>query len=284
MQSNNPIFNRSAEFKGRGGSWTTGGSATQTPQDSPSAQTLEEMYQAPPATPVDTGRMTYDDVVVKTGITFGVLLAGAVVGWQVPGLAMIGLIVGLVLGLVNAFKKSPSPALILLYAGFEGLFVGGISYMFENMSFTTDANGNPVYMNGIVAQAVLATLSVFLVSLFLYRSGKVRVTPKFRRGAMIAMGGYLVFAIFNFLAQMLNIGGADAHMFGFRHGWFGIAIGLFAVGLAAVMLILDFDFIQKGVEQGIPQKYAWTAAFALTVTMVWLYIEMLRLIAILRGE
>jgi uncharacterized YccA/Bax inhibitor family protein len=264
MESRNPVFNKAFGDQQRAGYGTV----------APSAEVLEDMYSAPSATPVQTGRMTYDDVVVKTGLTFAVLLVGAVVGWFQPGLAFVGLIVGLVLGLVNAFKREPSPALILAYAGFEGLFVGGISSVFEGMQI----NGND--LNGIVAQAVLATLAVFAVSLWAYRSKRIRVTPKLQRGIMIALGGYLVFSLVNLLFQVF---GSSDSAFGFRQGPFGILIGLFAVGLAAFCLILDFDFIEKGVQQGIPTKFAWTAAFGLTVTLVWLYVEILRLLAILRG-
>ncbi|MGH3926442.1 MAG: Bax inhibitor-1/YccA family protein, partial [Pseudonocardiaceae bacterium] len=162
-----------------------------------------------------------------------------------------------------------------------GLFVGGISFAFENMQVGTRADGTAITLDGIVAQAVLATLAVFAVSLWAYRSKKIRVTPKFQRGVMIALGGYLVFVVVNLLFQIF---GSSDSPFGFRQGIFGILIGLFAVGLAAFCLILDFDFIEQGVKNGLPAKFAWTAAFGLTVTLVWLYIEMLRLLAILRGE
>lgn len=264
MQSNNPVFNRSEAFSGRG----RGGFASRD-ADTFSAQQLQDMYQAPSATPVQTGRMTYDDVVVRTGMSFGVLLLGALVGWFVaPQLAFPAMLVGLVLGLVNAFKKEPSAPLILAYAGVQGVFLGGISLWFERL------------WPGIVLTAVVATLCVFGVSLAAYSSGKVRVTPKFQRGVLIALGGYLVFSLVNFGAAMFGVGDG----WGFRTGTMGVLISLFAIGLAAMVLILDFDFIQKGVEQGIPQRYAWTAAFGLMVTLIWLYIEMLRLIAILRGE
>lgn len=266
MQSNNPIFSRAEGFNGRHATHDAA---------APSAEELQDMYAAPSATPVQTGRMTYDDVIMKTGITLGVLLIGAVVGWRYPGLAMIGLVVGLVLGLVNAFKKNPSPPLILAYATFEGVFLGGISFLFEN----TAISGRP--LDGIVAQAVLGTVGVFVATLLVYRSGKVRVTPKFQRGVMIALVGYALFSLVNLLFMVF---GSSDSPFGFRDGAFGMIIGLFAVGLASLVLILDFDFIEKGVKQGIPAKFAWTAAFGLTVTLVWLYIEMLRLIAILRGE
>ncbi|MBD0292186.1 MAG: Bax inhibitor-1/YccA family protein [Jiangellaceae bacterium] len=266
MQSNNPVFSRAEAFNRRGA-----GSEPATP----TAGQLEEMYAAPSATPIQTGRMTYDDVVVKTGITFGVLLIGAVVGWQLPQLFWIGLIGGLIVGLVNAFKREPSPALILAYAALEGVFVGGLSFMFENLQWDGTS------LRGIVAQAVLATLAVFAASLWAYRSKRIRVTPKLQRGVLIALVGYLVFVLVNFAFQVF---GSSASPFGFRTGLFGILIGLFAVGLAALCLILDFDFVEQGVRNGLPARFAWTAAFGLTVTLVWLYVEMLRLLAILRGE
>lgn len=260
MQSHNPVLGRA---------FSSPGATYQAP--TPSAQELDQMYQSTPA--VERGAMTYDDVVAKSGFMFAVLVAGAVVGWQVPTLAFLGMIVGLVLALVNVFKKEPSPPLMLAYAAFQGLFVDGISVII----------GNAVGDMNIVSQAVLGTLGVFGVSLWLYKSGRVRVTPKFQRGVLLAMGGYLVFVLVNF-GYMLFFGGNEDSMFGFRSGWLGIAIGLFAIGLAALVLMLDFDFIDKGVKSGIPEKYAWTAAFGLTVTVVWLYIEMLRLLAILQGE
>lgn len=107
------------------------------------------------------------------------------------------------------------------------------------------------------------------------------MTPKFRRGVMIALMGYALFSLVNLLFMVFGSGDSA---FGFRDGIFGALIGLFAVGLASLVLILDFDFIEKGVKAGIPAKFAWTAAFGLTVTLVWLYIEILRLLAILRGE
>jgi uncharacterized YccA/Bax inhibitor family protein len=257
MQSHNPVLSRA---------FSSPTSTYQAPP--PSAEQLEKMYQAPPA--AQAGRMTYDEVVTKGGITFAVLLAGAFIGWQVPNLAFVAMIVGFVLALVNIFKREPVPALVLAYAGVEGVFLGGIS---QTMATYIAPN--------IVPQAVIGTMGVFGVSLWLYKSGRVRVTPKFQRTVLMALGGYLVFVIFNLIAQLAGWGDG---MFGFRSGPLGIAIGLFAIALAAFVLMLDFDFIDKGVQQGIPAKYAWTAVFGLTVTLVWLYIEMLRLLAILQGE
>jgi len=258
MESRNPVFNRSDAFSRRGYAGFS---------EAPPAGQLEEMYNAPSATGVQTGRMTIDDVVVKTGIMFAVLVPLAAVNFylQSPLLTFGGLIVGLVLGLVVSFKQSTNPGLILGYAAAEGLFIGGISALFE------------AQWGGIVAQAVLGTLSVFGVALFAYRSGRVRVTPKFQRTVLIAMGGYLVFCLINLGIVMFT----DNNL---RSGWLGIAIGLFAITLAAAMLILDFDFAEQGVKNGLPERYSWLAAFGLVVTLVWLYIEFLRLIAILRGS
>ncbi len=264
MESRNPVFNRSEAFSRRG---YAGFNEAPPVGD----QQLEEMYNAPAATGVQTGRMTIDDVVVKTGLMFAVLVPLAVLNFflESPLLTFGGLIVGLVLGLVVAFKQSTNAALILGYAAAEGLFIGGISAVFE------------AQWGGIVAQAVLGTLSVFGVALFAYKSGRVRVTPKFQRTVLIAMGGYLIFSLVNLGVMLFSDAGGQ---FGLRQGPLGIAIGLFAITLAAAMLILDFDFAEQGVKNGLPERYSWLAAFGLVVTLVWLYIEMLRLIAILRGS
>ena len=144
-----------------------------------SPERLEDAYRAPAAGPLDTGRMTYDDAIMKTAIVVGTIVVTAAVHWLVlgpnMGLTMLGLVAGLVLGLVNAFKKEPSPLLIMGYAVAEGLFLGGISAMFESQ------------WGGIVLQAVLATSVTFLVCLGLYTSGKVRVTAKSTRIMLIAM-------------------------------------------------------------------------------------------------
>jgi uncharacterized YccA/Bax inhibitor family protein len=263
MESRNPVFNNSKAFSRKG-------YATFNDAPTATAGQLEDMYAAPAATGVDTGRMTIDDVVVKTGLMFAVLLPLAAAAYFVnnPILTFGGAIAGLVLGLMVSFKQSTNPALILSYAAAEGLFIGGISRVFEER------------WPGIVATAVVATMCVFAVTLAAYKSGKVRATPKFKRTVLIAMGGYLVFCLVN-LVVILFGGGGD---FGLRSGWFGVAISLFAVGLAAALLILDFDFAEQGVKNGIPERYSWLAAFGLVVTLVWLYVEMLRLIAILRGD
>ena len=240
---------------------------------------LERAYGGPAAAPADTGRMTYDDVIVKTGLVLGVIVVAAAFNWVVMGanplLTFGGAIVGLVLGLVNAFKKEPSKALILAYAAAEGLFLGGISAVFGAM------------YEGIVLQAVLGTTATFVAALFLYKSGTVRVTPKLTRFFLIALVGYALFSLVN---VVLMLTGASDDAWGLRTGVeimgipLGVFLGIFAVGLAALSLIMDFDAIKRGVDAGVPARFAWSAAFGLAVTLVWLYIEFLRLLAILRGS
>jgi uncharacterized YccA/Bax inhibitor family protein len=235
------------------------------------ASDLDAMYQSPSATTADTKRMTYDDVIIKTGGLLALLVVVAAATWTlVPrpmlGVVMIvGLIGGLVLGLVNAFKRNPSPALIVAYTVFEGAFLGAISLMYNQIA------------DGAVWQAVLGTASVFAVSLFLFRSGKVRVTPKFTRWLMFALLGYALFSLINFVLMMTGV--LDG--FGMRNGPIGVIVGLVAVGLAAASLIVDFDSIKRGVEAGVPAKMAWSAAFGLLVTLIWLYLELLRLVTII---
>jgi uncharacterized YccA/Bax inhibitor family protein len=260
MESRNPVFNRSDAFGQRGYAKFN---------DAPPATAgqLEDMYNAPTATGLQTGRMTMDDVVIKTGLMFAVLLPVAAVSFYLnnPLLTIGGAIAGCIVGLVVAFKQSTNAALILSYAALEGLFVGGISRMFEDA------------FDGIVPQAVLGTLAVFAAALFAYKSGRVRATPKFQRGVLIAGGGYFLFCLINLGVVMFT----DNNL---RGGVFGIVIGLFAITLAAAFLIMDFDFAEQGVKNGLPERYSWLAAFGLVVTLVWLYVEMLRLISILRGD
>ena len=260
MASSNPAFSRNEAFGPRGAV-----ASSQALSDND----LQSMYNRPAAGSQDTERMTYEDTITKTGIAFAVLIVGAALGWVVPILLIPGAIVGLVLGLVNTFKKEPSPALILAFAAAQGLFVGGISVMFNSM------------YDGIVTQAILATLVVVGVTLALFRSGKIRASKKATKIFTIAMVGYGVFSLINF--GLMIFGGVDG-AFGLRSGWLGVVIGLLAVVMAAYSLVLDFDFIQKGVNNRTPRKYGWSAAFGIVLTVVWLYVELLRIFAILRGE
>lgn len=235
---------------------------------------LQQMYNQPAAGPADTGRMTFDDVIIKTAACLGVLIAGAAVTLFVSMplaslLMIVGALGGFVLALVNTFKKQPSPALILAYAGLEGLFLGGLTRVLDTM------------YPGVGLQAVVGTLSVFAVTLLLFKSGKVRATPKAMKFFMIAMAGYALFSVVNLVMMMT---GLTTEPFGLRSGIIGVAIGILAIGLAAFSLVMDFTSIDEGVRNGAPERFSWTAAFGLTVTLVWLYVEIIRLLAILRGD
>ena len=224
--------------------------------------------QLPPVTG-SAQPMTFENTISKTVFLFILVIAGAAVGWWMPILMLPGAIVGLVLGLVNSFKKEPSVPLIIGYALAQGLFLGGISMVF-----------NARY-DGIVMQAILGTLSVFAVTLLLFRSGKVRTSPKMTKIVMVAMGGYLLFSLLNFGLMMF---GVVTNPFGLRSGWIGVAIGVVAVLLAAYSLVMDFELIKNGVQNRVPEKWGWSAAFGLMVTLIWLYVEILRILAILRGD
>ncbi|WP_427016659.1 Bax inhibitor-1/YccA family protein [Pseudarthrobacter sp. P1] len=280
----NPVFANNKYFKDQPGphgqlanqGYLGAGTSTMGSQAQLSSQQLQDLYNAPSAGPAQTGRMTFDDVIMKTVATLALVLVGAAAGWIVPILTIPGMIVGLVLGLVNSFKKQPSPALILVYAAAEGMFLGGLSRSLES-----------VYP-GIVVQAVLGTLSVFAVTLVLFKSGKLRATPKATKFFMIALGGYAVFSLINFGLMVFNVTnspwGVNSMDIPGTNIPFGLILGLLAIGLAAFSLVMDFTSIAQGVQNGLPAKYSWTAAFGLTVTLVWLYIEIIRLIAILRGN
>ncbi|NLB48153.1 MAG: Bax inhibitor-1/YccA family protein [Microbacteriaceae bacterium] len=217
--------------------------------------------------------MTYENTISKTVFLFIIVVVSAAVGWWMmsifPAIVWIGLAVGFVLGLVNAFKKEPSVPLIMGYAVGQGLFLGGLSMMFNTM------------YDGIVTQAILGTLSVFAGTLLLFRSGKVRTSPKMNKIVMIAMLGDLGFSLLN-LGLMAF--GVVTNPWGLRSGWVGVAIGVVAVLLAAYSLVMDFELIKNGVENRVPEKWGWSAAFGLMVTLIWLYVEILRILAIMRGD
>lgn len=243
---------------------------------------VEQSYYGPSAGPAQTGRMTFDDVIMRSLTVIGTVVAIAFATAFLINdysllmtVTVVGAIGGLVLGLVNAFKREPSPALIMGYAVLQGAFLGGISMVFE------------ATWPGIVIQAVGATAVTFIVTLLLFRSGKVRATPKFRKVMLVGLVSYGAFALINF---GLMIFGATDSAFGLRTGVeiagipLGVIVGAFAVILAVMTLVVDFDNITQGVRNGIPAKYAWTMAFGIAVSLIWLYLEFLRLLAILRGS
>jgi uncharacterized YccA/Bax inhibitor family protein len=241
----------------------------------PSADELSEQFGRPSATAGDTGRMTYQDTIVKIIVSFAILLVGAAIGWVVPALFLPAAIAGLVLGLVNSFKKQPSRALILAYAAVEGVFVGGISQFFST-----------AYGEDIVPMAVFGTLGVVAVTLALFASGKVRASKRATKVFLVAIVGYAAFSLINVILSVTGVvdgaqGLRSAEIGNTGIPW-GVPIGILVVLLAAYSLVLDFDSIKVGVERGAPRIFGWQAAFGIMVTVVWLYVEILRLISLFR--
>ncbi|MET0726568.1 MAG: Bax inhibitor-1/YccA family protein [Leifsonia sp.] len=268
----NPAFNRNPAFSEKGG--------VAVAPATPTAAELEAHYGQPSANAVDTDRMTVPDTIVKSVVSFVVLLAGASVGWMTypaaPWLWMVAGVIGFVLALVNIFKREPSAPLILAYAAAQGVFIGGFSLVFETI------------YPGIVIQAVVATFVVVGVTLALFASGKIRASKKATKVFLVAMVGYLVFSIVNVFVMIF--GGANGNPWGLRGEdipgtsipW-GIVIGILVVIMAAYSLVLDFDAIQQGVKNRAPRKYGWSGAFGIMVTVIWLYTEILRIFAIARN-
>lgn len=312
MARHNPIFGRDAEIRGGQSVATYGQPAPQYgygqqqsapgmhsdpqygqpgPQQTQYSQPgygarpedLEAMYRRPSAGAADTGRMTIQSAVNATLATVGLIivvglgvgllpLAGSIIGGQQgyaagTGIAMIamiiGLIGGLVLGLVNAFTKQPHPVLVLLYAVFEGLIVGGISGFME------------MQYPGIVLQAVVATFAVAGSILLGVKAGFLRTSPRLTKIFAYAVVGYLLFSVFN-IGYILIMGDS------LRSGLFGMVIGAIAVVLASYSLVMDFEDVQQAANAGVPARYAWRCAFGIAATLVWMYIEILRLISIFR--
>lgn len=279
MQTRNPVLSR----VGQEPAGTSGTSAGYAYQEGVSAYRQSQPGAAAPA-PTGRGgsvqvggRLTLNDVIVKTTIAFGVLLVGAVIGWQLtpsmPWLVWGAMIAGFALAMVTIFRKTISPVSVLAYAAVQGVFLGGISWTYDNWVATV----NPEY-TGLVGQAVVGTLVAFGVMLALYRSRIVKVNGRFMKIMMVAMVSYLAIAVISLISSFFGVGGG----FGFYGmGGLGIALMAFAVLLASFTLMLDFKAIEDGVAMGLPERESWRMAFGLLVTLVWLYLEILRLLAIL---
>jgi len=209
------------------------------------------------------------DVIAKTTLTLVAVGAGAVFGWQNIVLGMIGMIVGLVLGLVNSFKRDVVPALVIGYAVAEGLFLGAISHMFSDMYATRAPN--------LVGQAVLGTIVAFAVMLALYSNRIIKVNGKFTKVMMGSLIAYGLIGLVSFVTSFFGVGQG----WGFYGvGQLGLLLCLAGVVLAAFTLALDFDLIEQGVRYGLPERESWRMAYALTSSLVWLYVEILRFLAI----
>ena len=284
--ASNPVFDRIDKESrkgyagfGRGPQQPTGGMAS---TDAMTPQQLQDLYNQPSAGPVQSRRLTIDDVVMKTAALFSIVVVVAAIAWQLtPDLGRVfmfgGIAATLVLGLVIAFKNTVSVPLIVAYALFEGLLVGSVSRYYAAAFPLEPGQG---VLQGIVPQAIIATLSVFAGMLLAYKTGLIKVTEKFRRIVTMAVIGYAIFALINlgyslFTDAPFGIGGSSA---------LGIGISLFAIGLASAMLAVDFDSIDRAIAAGAPEKYSWLLAHGLIVTLVWLYLEILRLLGRLRNN
>lgn len=241
-------------------------------------------YQQPyqPAVPT-TRPMTIDDVVQKTGITLGVTILGAILSYALTagnhGLALpfvlVGGLGGFVLAMIMTFgRKQDNPALVLSYAALEGLMLGAFSFLFTNVAF------GGVGGSGLIAQAVLGTFGVFFGMLVVYKTGAIRVTPRLTRMVVAAMIGVVVLMLGNAVAAIFTSGG-----FGLRDGGpLAIVFSLVVIGVAAFSFLLDFDAADQLIRAQAPEKAAWGVAFGLTVTLVWLYLEILRLLSYFQGD
>ena len=229
----------------------------------------------PPAPPMATSRpMTIDDVVTKTGITLAVLFVSGAITYAMDlfALALPAMIIGFVLALVNIFKKKPSPALVLAYAVAEGVFLGAIS------GFIADQLGKSG--GAIVIQAIVGTLGVFIGMLVVYKTGAIRVTPKLTKWIIGGVVGVGVLMLANLVAGFFIPGGL-----GLRDGGtLAIIFSLVCIGLAAFSFLLDFDAADEAIRAGVPAVYSWKIAFGLTVTLVWLYLEILRLLSYFNSD
>jgi uncharacterized YccA/Bax inhibitor family protein len=283
MRSSNPVFSRRGfsrdnGFAGFNAAPQAGGPAA-AQQGNPYATTGNPYAQpaspyaqgAPPVAPPQADRMTMDDVVMRTGITLGTVVVGAALAWivELPLPLAIGAgLVAMVLGLIQAFKRKPSPPLILAYAAFEGVFLGALSGFIN------------ARLEGAPMQAVLGTMAVFVGVLIAYKTRLIRVNRRFYRYVMAAAIGFVLLTAVNLL--FMAFGGGDG--LGFRSGALGIVFGVVGVILGACFLALDFKQVEDGIAYGAPRDESWLAAFGLTMTLVWIYLELLRLISILRGD
>ncbi|WP_298441355.1 Bax inhibitor-1/YccA family protein [Gordonia sp. (in: high G+C Gram-positive bacteria)] len=235
------------------------------------------------------GQLTVDDVVVKTGITLGVLIAVAIATYAVIAtradeaaqaafampFLLVGAIGGLIMVLIASFgRKQDNPAIVLSYAALEGLFVGAISFVFANLTV-----GDNVSAGAMIGQAVLGTIGVFIGMLVVYKVGAIRVTPRFTRMLMAGMVGVIVLALGNFVLSLFGV-----NMGLYSGGPIAIIFSLVCIALAAFSFLVDFDAADRLVKAGAPSRAAWGIALGLTVTLVWLYVEILRLLSYLNSD
>ena len=224
--------------------------------------------------------MTVDDVVIKTGLSLGAALVTGVLTaiWAqgqaaadalgpVLGVMVVAMLVGLALSLVMIFRRKPSGPMTLVYSAVEGIFLGAITGLFE------------MIYPGIALQAILGTAGVFVAMLVVYKTGAVKVTPKLTKWIIGATAGVVILMLANLLLSLfgVNMGLRDG-------GALAIIFSLVVIGIAAFNFLLDFDMADRMIREGMPSKWAWYAAFGLMTTMVWLYLEILRLLSYLQND
>ncbi|WP_350281381.1 Bax inhibitor-1/YccA family protein [Kribbella sp. HUAS MG21] len=274
MQSSNPVLNRSSAFApGQGQAYPGAAPYGQPgPYGYGGSGMPPQQYQGAPAA---SRPMTLDDVIVKTAITLGVVVATAALAWwRIPDTLvtpafLAGALVGFALAMVLSFSRKVNPVLVMLYAAAEGVFLG------IGSKFIANWVGDP----GIIVQAILATMVTAGLTLATYKYFAIKVTPKFTKMVVIGTMGFAGVLLINLL---LSLFGVNTGISGF--GPMGLLFAALGAGLAVFNLILDFDMVEQGVKHGAPQNEAWRAAFGLTVTLVWLYWNILRILAILRGS
>ncbi|MFZ1178374.1 MAG: Bax inhibitor-1/YccA family protein [Mycobacterium sp.] len=281
-ETSNPVFRSLPKQRGGYAQFGTGPAPMQGYEANPYAAPYQAPYQETKA----SRPLTIDDVVTKTGVTLAVLAATAVVSYFLVAsnlalampLTLIGALGGLGLVLVATFgRKQDSPAIVLSYAVLEGLFLGALSFVFANFA-VSNANAGV-----LIGEAVLGTFGVFFGMLVVYKTGAIRVTPKFTRMVVAALFGVLFLMLGNFVLAMFGVGGGAG--LGLRSGGpLAIIFSLVCIGIAAFSFLIDFDAADQMVRAGAPDKAAWGIALGLTVTLVWLYIEILRLLSYLQND
>ena len=219
---------------------------------------------------VGSERMTLDGTVNKTGILLGLCFIGAIISWNIPNPIFIigGALVGFGLAIYTSFVPRNAGITAPIYAFVEGLFLGGISLMFETE------------YPGIAIQAIGLTFGTLASLLFFYKSGLIKPTENFRLMIFSATFGIMILYLVSIVMSFFGSGIGFIH----SNGIFGIGFSLFVVCIAALNLVLDFDFIEQGSENNLPKFMEWYGAFSLMVTLIWLYLEILRLLAKLRSR
>ena len=212
--------------------------------------------------------MTLDGAVNKTGILLGLCIGGAYFGWHSPGLIMPAILIGFVIAIFTIFRPKNSPYTAPAYAAIEGIALGGITMIFE------------AQYPGIGIQAIGLTFGILASLLFCYKSGIIKPTENFRLMIFAGTMGIFILYLVSFIMSFFG------NSIGFIHsnGLFGIGFSLFVVAVASLNLVLDFDFIEEGAEKGMPKYLEWYGAFSLMVTLIWLYLEILRLLAKIRSR